>query len=176
MQDHRPIDENDLENLFDEFFQALCVFAESYVKDNALAVDMAQESFLALWFHRDRLRERGSIKSFLYTTVRNHCLNWIKKNRRRRQEFVQVESESFLETTIMRVETNRILYNAIDGLPPQTREIVLLSLDGLKNREIAEHLGVSENTVHTLKKSAYKKLKSTLDVIGSTHLFVHLFF
>ena len=55
-----------------------------------------------------------------------------------------------------------MLYAAIDKLPPQTRRIILLNLDGKNNDEIAEELSVTVNTVKTLKQSAYSALRKML--------------
>ena len=71
-------------------------------------------------------------------------------------------SEEFLEEALIKSETIRILYNATESLPEQTRKIISLSLDGFKNSEIGKELNISENTVHTLKKSGYKKLRALL--------------
>ena len=67
---------------------------------------------------------------------------------------------SFEEVTYQ--ETLRVLYNAIDKLPPQTKEIILIGLDGKDNNEIAATLNISVNTVKTLKKNAYKTLRELL--------------
>jgi RNA polymerase sigma-70 factor (ECF subfamily) len=56
----------------------------------------------------------------------------------------------------------RILHQAIDTLPPQTRKIILLGLNGKNNNEIAEALNISVNTVKSLKKSAYTSLRGQL--------------
>lgn len=70
--------------------------------------------------------------------------------------------QSFFADTLIEEEAYRILYNAVEALPVQTREVIQLALDGLKNSEIAEKMEISENSVHTLKKLAYKKLKTAL--------------
>ena len=59
-------------------------------------------------------------------------------------------------------DTLRILHQAIDTLPPQTRKIILLGLNGKNNNEIAETLNISVNTVKSLKKSAYTSLREQL--------------
>lgn len=73
-----------------------------------------------------------------------------------------LESELFFDHSIIRSETHKLLYEAIESLPEQTKKIIYLTLDGLKNQEIADQLNVSINTVTTLKKSGYKKLKIML--------------
>ena len=73
---------------------------------------------------------------------------------------------------VTRQETMRMLYVAIDQLPPQTRNVILLNLEGKTNPEVAEELGISVNTVKCLKKSAYETLRGTL----SQNYFVILIF
>ena len=79
----------------------------------------------------------------------------------------------------MEEETFRILSEAIEKLPTQMRAIMQLALEGKKNAEIAERLNVSPETVHTLKKVAYKKLRAFLtDYYYCLLLFIqkHIFF
>lgn len=45
-----------------------------------------------------------------------------------------------------------MFYQAVEALPRQTRRVILLALDGLDNRHIAAEMGISENTVHMLKR------------------------
>ena len=63
---------------------------------------------------------------------------------------------------VMEEEVHRIFNHAIDKLPLQMRMVINLSLDGLKNSEIAEKMNLSEGTVHAYKKEAYKKLRISL--------------
>ena len=63
---------------------------------------------------------------------------------------------------VIRQETFRILHSAIDRLPNQTRQVILLSMEGNSNQEVGELLGVSINTVKTLKKNGYAILRETL--------------
>lgn len=59
---------------------------------------------------------------------------------------------------------------AVEELPTQMRNIILYSMKGLKNHEIADKLQISEGTVHTLKKFAYRKLRESLKGINYTLL------
>ena len=74
----------------------------------------------------------------------------------------QAYLEMRLSDAIVEEETFRILSEAIEKLPTQMRAIMQLALEGKKNAEIAERLNVSPETVHTLKKVAYKKLRAFL--------------
>ena len=146
------IDEQVFKKLFDKFYQALCVFASTYLKDDALSADIVREGFDNYF----------KVKSFLYTIVRNDCLNYIRDYKLRREDLSVVESLEFYTETLVEEEAYRMFYNAVESLPHQTRQVILLSLDGLKNSEIAGQLGIAESSVHTLKKIAYKKLREIL--------------
>ena len=94
---------------------------------------------------------------------------WIILNTRKiKQQYQQTQSVSeakdpdFLHE-ITYQETLRILHQAIDTLPPQTRKIILLGLNGKNNNEIAEALNISVNTVKTQMKIAYKTLRQLKD-------------
>lgn len=156
------IDEQVFKKLFDEFYQALCVFASTYLKDDVLSADIVQEGFVKFWSKRERFDNYFKVKSFLYTMVRNDCLNYIRDHKLKREDLSVLESVEFYTETLLEEEAYRMFYNAVDSLPHQTRQVILLSLDGLKNSEIAGQLGIAESSVHTLKKLAYKKLRSAL--------------
>ena len=75
------------------------------------------------------------------------------------QKVIEKKKDSFFHDAVVEEETYRILAEAIDKLPDQMRAIMRLAMEGKKNAEIAEQLNVSVETVHTLKKIAYKKLR-----------------
>ena len=72
---------------------------------------------------------------------------------------IEKKKDSFFHDAVVEEETYRMLTDAIDKLPGQMRAIMRLAMEGKKNGEIAECLNVSVETVHTLKKIAYKKLR-----------------
>ena len=104
------------------------------------------------------------------------CANHCKHQSAEENYFAQLDESNvddydFLQE-VTRQETMRMLYVAIDQLPPQTRNVILLNLEGKTNPEVAEELGISVNTVKCLKKSAYETLRGTL----SQNYFVILMF
>lgn len=70
--------------------------------------------------------------------------------------------ESTFHDYLIEEEMHRIVMEAVDKLPQQSRNIIRLALENHSNAEIAEKLSVSKETVHTLKKGAYKKLRAFL--------------
>ncbi len=158
------------EDIFTSLYTPLCSFADTYLKDRNLAEDIVQEIFITLWHKRKDFINLLSLKTFLYRSVSNKCLNHIKHekviNKYQEVQLEKTQSETFYNDHIIEEETHRLIYRAIDELPPSCKEIVYLSLQGLKNPEIAEELSISVNTIKTQKALAYKKLRIKLkDII-----------
>ena len=151
---------------FENYFNALSAFGYRYVKDVAVVEDFIQETFVSLWEKQDDFNHTAGIKSFLYTSMRNKCLNYLKHQnvqlKHEQQLVYELESEQFLTRHIIEEEVFNQLHQAIRDLPKSAQEIMFLSLNGLKNNEIAKELGISFNTVKTQKKIAYKKLKDKI--------------
>ena len=168
---------NNFKSFFQEYFEPIFQFSQKYTEDEAIARDIAQDAFIRLYERRAEFHVMEKARSFVYTTARNLCLDHLRHKKIEHQyaqsfriEEEEAEEQFFLEEVTYQ-ETLRILRAAIDQLPPQTREVILISLDGKSNNEIAETLAISVNTVKTLKKNAYKSLRETL---GSHHSFILL--
>jgi RNA polymerase sigma-70 factor (ECF subfamily) len=156
----------EFKKLFDLYYPALYLFASTIVNDNFLAEDLVQEVFIKLWEKSDGFDNIHAIKSFLYTSVKNKCLNHIEHEKviQKHKEYTQHELLNYavINNQIIEEETHRLIYNAINELASECKNILLLSINGLKNKEIAEELHISVNTVKTQKKIAYKQLKIKL--------------
>ncbi|MCW3806633.1 RNA polymerase sigma-70 factor [Plebeiibacterium marinum] len=152
--------------LFDLFYPSLCLFSEKYVVNTSAAQDIAQEAFVKYWEKHHTFDNILKIKSYLYVSVRNASLNYLrlKKHTLALDDLKKIESEDFYKDILIEEETYRIFYQAINSLPNQMKTVIQFTLEGLKNKEIAEQMGISENTVHSHKKEAYKKLKENLKV------------
>ncbi len=155
-----------LRSLFDSHYRALCAFAYRYVPDVATTEDLVQEVFVAFWENRQELQSELAAKSYLYTSVRNKCLNFLKHQQvvasHQQQLISELQSDQFFLEQVMDEEVFNKLYQEINTLPKGAQEVMLLAMKGLKNKDIAAALGISENTVKTQKKIAYAKLKKRL--------------
>jgi RNA polymerase sigma-70 factor (ECF subfamily) len=155
------------------YFNGIIRFATYYVDDRHEGEDIAQETFLKIYERWNEIETEQQMRSYLYTTARNLCLDRLR-HQNVKEEYLQQtvqnyhtgnkeeEDEKFLSEVTYQ-ETLRQLYTAIDGLAPQTRRIILMGLKGKSNIEIAEELEISINTVKSLKKSAYKALRNNVD-------------
>lgn len=156
---------NGFKKLFDAFYVPLCLFAERYVEDPDVAADVVQDCFIRLWQRREDFTYLYQIKSFLYTSIRNQALNELEHRKvvdSYNNKVLLRSSEAFFTDHLIEEESYRMLQNSIAKLPQQTRNVIVLALDGMSNKEIAEELAVSDGTVHTLKKVAYKRLREDL--------------
>lgn len=156
-----------LENLFDQLHQGLIYFATQYLKNEDEAIEVVNDSFMAIWERRETLPLDDSVKGYLYTTVRNKCLNKIKKsNPEKYSEDVQEINkgeEYTIQHSLEAVETEIQINAAIDSLPKRCKEIFLLSRkEGMSYKQIAETLGLTPKTIENQIGIALKHLKEAL--------------
>lgn len=156
----------EFERFFRDNFPAVFAFMKHYTKDEELAADLAQETFVRVYERREEIVSIDYGRAFLYTVARHLYWNHCKHQRAADNYFAHldendVDDYDFLQE-VTRQETIRALYLAVDQLPPQTRKVILLNLEGRTNPEVADELGISVNTVKCLKKSAYVTLRGLL--------------
>ena len=152
-----------IEALFKKLYKPLCLYALHYLGgDLNSAEDVVEDCFVKLWEHEPKNQE-----AYLYTSVRNACIDILRKSR-----LVEDIEPSDLENIITddeaksRSEKEARLWTAIDNLPEKCRKIFLMSKrDGMKYREIAEKLCISEKTVEHQISKALKRLQGSRDEI-----------
>jgi RNA polymerase sigma-70 factor (family 1) len=159
-------DKRAFKELFDRFFNALAAFGYNYIPDSAIVEDMVQEAFISCWEKRRDFDHINALKSFLYTSVRNKCLNHLKhqavQKKHENSLVYELESDHHFAGLVIEEEVFNQLHAEIRDLPKSAQQIMMLALNGLKNQEIADELGISMNTVKTQKKIAYSRLKDRL--------------
>ena len=156
----------DFEVFFRENFPPVYAFMKRYTGDDELAADLAQETFIRVYERRDEIVSVDYGRAFLYTIARHLYWNHCKHQRAKENYFTQLDENNvddydFLQE-VTRQETMRMLYVSIDQLPPQTRNVILLNLEGKTNPEVAEELGITVNTVKTHITRALKFLRDEL--------------
>lgn len=155
--------------LYDDFYPALVVYASTFVASDEAAEDIVQELFITMWEKQVTFISYFAFKTYLYKFVKNAALNYLKHQdvEGRYAEYVKEVSleEELDESELNREEEYRLLFQAIDELPPRCREIFLMSLEGKKNKEIAELLQVSIDTVKTQKMRAMQRLRERTSVL-----------
>jgi len=164
ISDIRNGNKESFKEFFDDFYPILSSFANKFLKTPDQSKDAAQEALVKFWEKREEFDDIQGAKRFLYVIVKNNCINILKKSKKNvdLSTLKELESESFFKKTIISQETFRVVRNAISRLPNRQKEIIELSMLGLKNPEIATQLEISPHTVHTAKKNAYRKLRDIL--------------
>lgn len=158
-------DTDDIENLFKNNYDALCMYSRHYVEDIYTAEDIVMDCFLKLSEkieHGDQILAK---KQYLYQMVRNGSLDTIRQENARQNSEVTVLDEASVtpenvDDLSERSEREAKLWKMIDNLPPVRREVLLMSKrDGMHNEEIADSLGISVRTVESHLYKAYHILK-----------------
>lgn len=151
---------------FNFYYPGLCVYAQKIMELPEEARDIVQDVFVKFWNDRKKLNIEFSIRSYLFVSVKNKCFDVLrKKNRNIKTQEISYEhditDESFETYILSELET---LFNrSLDKLPERCREIFELSrLHGLKNREIADKLNLSEKTIENQVTKALHILKEEL--------------
>ncbi|MEQ9288052.1 MAG: RNA polymerase sigma-70 factor [Cyclobacteriaceae bacterium] len=154
--------------VFKDYYKPLCGYANKYLDEIDVAEEIVQEVFVKFWEKCESIAPDSSIKSYLYRSVHNTCLNHIKhlkvRDNYRQHVMVKMETESY--NFFDDVEDSNLegkIYAAIDSLPPQCQKIFKLSrFEGLKYQEIADHLGLSIKTIEVQMGKALKVLREKL--------------
>ena len=151
---------------FETFFIPVYTLMQRYTGERELSRDFTQEAFVRVFEHWGEFETEENAKAFLYTVARRIYLDHCKHQKIENQYQNRVNEENTEEYDFLKEvtqqEVSRILYDAVDKLPSQTRSIILLHLKGFNNTEVAERLGVSVNTIKSLKKRAYVTLRTLL--------------
>lgn len=170
-KDIRIQDKTDLDDFFRNHYSALCYFAYSYLKNKEVAEDVVQNTFVNLLYNNseNKFDDEKHLKYFLYKSIKNSCLNELKKFAVQIKALddlsIENNEESDFDTfqLIVRAETYKEILDAIDLLPDRCAEIFKLAyMEQLDNNEIAQQLSISINTVKVQKNNAKKILREHL--------------
>jgi len=165
----RSGDHSAFRKIFEEFYAPLTVFAQKFVSDADLARETVQDVFVNLYEKRSLLTIQTSLKSYLYQSVRNSCLNVIKKEKVHLSHHAEIskmfsDNEPDWTEKMIETELENMIYQAIRELPVKCRQIYLLSRQQeISNREIAQKLNISIRTVETQISKALKILRKKID-------------
>lgn len=170
---------------FVESYASLLAYANMIIGDKAIAEDIIQEVFLAVWEGREHLSIDGSLKSYFLRSVYNSAMNYIKHERVvenyntfRRRELKEYElsyynpDRNHIIQKLFNEELNQILTEAIDSLPDKCKEVFKLSyVYDMKRKDISEALNISLRTVDNHIYKALKLIRERLSATSPSLLF-----
>lgn len=144
-------------NLFESFYNSLVAFASGYVDTRQTGEDIVQEFFIQLWENKCTFPNYNHLRNYLYISVRNTCLNYLK-HCQVEQKYIDYSllnpEDDDIDLKIAQEELYRLLFRVIEDLPARRKEIFQFYMQGKTNAEIAELLKISVETVKTAKKEA----------------------
>lgn len=159
-------DERVLSSYFERHARQLLLFAYRRVSDEFVAEEVVQDAFVKLWASRQRLKSEAHIKSFLYLTTRNACIDYLRRSGGRDPLHASELDENIIWgyedmlAQIIHAETLQLIYAEVKKLPPtQQRVFQLTFLEGLTTEEICEELGITSNAVFVARSKALNKLQ-----------------
>lgn len=156
--------------LFEQYYPRLCNYASSYLQDDFINEDTVQEVFAKIWEDRRKIRISGSVKSYLYTSVKNACLNRIKSESIRlghTSTYSKSASEIVFDDEIEQEEFRHYLSQCIEKLPPRCKDVFIQSrFDDARQEEIAREMEIS---VKTVKAQITKALKFIRDCLRTAY-------
>jgi RNA polymerase sigma-70 factor, ECF subfamily len=152
------------EKLFRELFKPLCGFSMKYVGDLDEARNLVHEVFITVWEKYDTLPPDTNFRSYLFTSVRNRSLNYLRdKKKHITLDHVAENTFSESDTTLEASELEKEIETAIHSLPEKCRQIFKMNrVEGLKYAEIADKLGLSIKTVEAQMSKALSVLRERL--------------
>ena len=176
-KDGDPLALNQLVKLW---YKRIYNFGYKYFADHDLAMEVTQKTFISMNKNLNSLKDNGHFKSWLYRIASNYCHEEVRKQKRKWVfPFMKVQSKDdkdFIRNTeatwresnpdkeYARTELKGLLQKALKILPEEQRMVVIMKeYEGLKIREIAEVMDISENTVKSRLYYALGSLKKQLE-------------
>lgn len=153
---------------YELYNKLIYVLSYRYLMDEERAKDVVQYVFVKLWEYRAELNIGISLKNFLFTMAKNYILNLIRNENTALEKQYEIAQqvlgyEDDLVEKLERREQMSLSYQALAKLPEKKKRICVMKIrEEMSNKEIAERLNVSINTVKTHYAEALKLLRREL--------------
>ena len=172
--------------IYNNYYLTLYNFVKKFIPKREDAEDITADIFVKLWRMHTRFDSIKNIEAFLYITGRNACLNFLQSLQRqseKQKELLHVLLQEPAEGTLqedVKTEVLQTILKEIEKLPRSCQNVFKMAyLEGLSNSEIADTLGINNQSVRNHKQRAIKLLRITLlnrDILVSAFIgfYLHL--
>ena len=153
---------------FEKYYIPLFVYAKKIVSDAYVSEEIVQQMFIDLWENKGRINIHTSVKSYLFRSIHNDCLDFVRRSKngtKDRLESLQSFQEPNIEfyDTLIESEFEKIMEHTFSELPEQCRIIFFLNrFEGLSYKEIALKQSISIKTVENQIGKALKIIREKL--------------
>ena len=132
-----------------------------YTGNSAEAKDLAHDTFVNVWKSLSSFKSESKIETWLFRITTNVCLRYVENKERKKLDLTNIEVED--DSNDMELKTT-LLYQFISDLPEVERLIISLELEDIKQSEIAQIIGLSDENVrvkiHRIKKKLALKFEN----------------
>ena len=154
------------EKIFTSWYSSLCFFAFRLIQEEEAAKDIVQDVFVRMMEKKMSFESELHLKNFMYPSIKNNCLNYLRRQSAEKNYLDNLQEEDFMEDTECRmVETElfEMLQKALDKLPRECRKVFeLCYFQEMDNETAAQTLGVSVETVKAQKRRGKQILREKL--------------
>jgi len=163
----------DFHTLYETYKDLVYNLSLHYLQSVEDAEEVSQDVFVKVYEHRTRFRKEAEWKTWIYRITVNQCLDFLKAKQRKKRSWLtlvkdpngQKEASHFDHPGVLleRKEALDKLLKAIHTLPERQREaVILLKIEHLETKEVAEILEISEKALESLFQRAKGNLKKLL--------------
>jgi RNA polymerase sigma-70 factor (ECF subfamily) len=165
------------ESIYHKYFQSLFRYCSGFVRNHEVVEEIVQNCFVSLWLKRESLKDNSVVLAWLFTAVKNQCLNFIRDESKRLKHEIKAEYpfrdiqslkyytvQSFVPNELINAELQHIVAEAIETLPEQCRKVFILSrFEELSHKDIGQLLNISDKTIENHITKAIRLLHLKLD-------------
>lgn len=168
LQNLRRGNHHAFEQIYETYYYNLTGHIFRFLKSTELAKEVVQDTFMALWEHRDRIDVNRPIKPYLYRIATNLTYNVLKKaahSQKYRNYLLPIIEDGYeqIETALFKKENEQILQDILQKMPNRQREVfILCKIQGKSYQEVCELLNISFHTVNTHIKRSTQFLKQNI--------------
>jgi RNA polymerase sigma-70 factor (ECF subfamily) len=179
-----PQNTHDFEQLFRQYYSALCGIARGYIRSKPVTEEIVNDVFVKFWIHREQIKIRTSVKDYLFRSVRNACIDYLRSEQKARQQTAYLSDNKATCNTLADLGENPLDYvvgsemqeriqKAIDELPERYRMTFKLTrMDDLSYEAAADSMGITKNTVKSNLREVLAILREKLkDLFSDDHPF-----
>jgi len=153
--------------LLQEHDRSLRRLAASYERDPARQEDLVQDIWFAVWRALPRFRDECSERTFVFRIAHNRAVSHVDHWQRRHTDVLDDDAvieapEPDPEHSLSQQQRHERLRRAVQALPISMRQVVVLTLEGLSNSEVADILGITGNNVAVRLTRARSELARAL--------------
>ncbi|MDR2284897.1 MAG: sigma-70 family RNA polymerase sigma factor [Sphingobacterium sp.] len=181
-EDFLDNDQKAFKKVFETYQHVLMYYVVEATQNESTAEEIVQEAFIQLFLQKDKLSALEQIYPFLFTVVKRQTISTYRRKMSSKRYMDELralwsEAEHTVLERIAGAEIQEAFDKSVDELPLRQKQVFLLSkLENKSYQEIADHLGVSKNTVKNQLISATKIIKLKLARFQNLILSFFLFF